>query len=225
MEVGVLKTVPIFSELELADIETIIEIAESRRYKKDSMILMEEEAGRTFFIILDGKVKISRISDDGREVILSILREGDFFGEISILDGMARSANVTAFEDSELILIRKDAFFDILYRYPQVSIALLKELASRIRKSDSQIKSLSLKDATGKVANAILMLASNVGQVRGSHVEILGLPLQQDMANMAGTSRETISRVLKNLIEQGYVVKSGNKLVITDFDKFKRDFS
>lgn len=225
MEVGVLKTVPIFAELETKDIQKVVQIAETKRYKKDSIILMEEDAGRTFFIILNGKVKISRISDDGREVILSILREGDFFGEISILDGMARSANVTAFENSELILIRKDAFFDILYQYPQVSIALLKELASRIRKSDSQIKSLSLKDATGKVANAILMLASNVGQVRGSLVEILGLPLQQDMANMAGTSRETISRVLKSLIEEGYLVKTGNKLVITNFEKFKKDFS
>ena len=87
MEIDVLKGIPLFSELSEKDLEKITQVASKQRYHKDNLILIEEEIGSTMFVILDGRVKISRISDDGGEVILSIVSEGGFFGEMSLLDG------------------------------------------------------------------------------------------------------------------------------------------
>jgi len=225
MDISVLKFIPIFSELSDEDLEKISKVAMRQMYRKDNMLLIEEEIGSTMFIILDGRVKISRISDDGREVILSILSEGDFFGEMSILDGQTRSANVVTLEDSEILIIRREDFLQMLHDYPQIAINLLKELAHRLRRSDAQIKSLSLQNATGKVASTLLRIADDSGKIHLGQVEIPRLPPQQDLANMAGTSRETISRVIKSLSERGYLKKIGSKLLILDYETFRSDFS
>ncbi|MEE9118137.1 MAG: Crp/Fnr family transcriptional regulator, partial [Calditrichia bacterium] len=172
MDVGFLKYIPLFSELSEDDLREIVKLAVRQVYKKDNMILIEEEIGSTMFIILDGRVKISRISDDGREVILSILSEGDFFGEMSILDGQNRSANVVTLDDSRIMVIRREDFLQMLHDYPQIAINLLKELAQRLRRSDAQIKSLSLQNATGKVASTLLRIADDSGKIHLGQVEI-----------------------------------------------------
>ncbi len=225
MDVEFLKYIPLFSELSDDDLREIVKLAVRQVYKKDNMILIEEEIGSTMFIILDGRVKISRISDDGREVILSILSEGDFFGEMSILDGQNRSANVVTLDDSRIMVIRREDFLQMLHDYPQIAINLLKELAQRLRRSDAQIKSLSLQNATGKVASTLLRIADDSGKIHLGQVEIPRLPPQQDLANMAGTSRETISRVLKALTKQGHLRKEGSRLIIKDYESFRSEFS
>ena len=161
MDISVIKSVSLFSELADSDLREIVKVGVRQYYKKDNMILIEEEVGSTMFIILDGRVKISRISEEGREVILSILSEGDFFGEMSILDGQTRSANVVTLSDSEILVIHREDFLRMLHDYPQIAINLLKELAHRLRRSDSQIKSLSLQNATGKVASTLLRIADD----------------------------------------------------------------
>ena len=113
----------------------------------------------------------------------------------------------------------------MLRDFPQIAINLLKELAQRIRKSDEHIKSLSLQDATGRVATTLLRIAEDSGVFRRGQVEIAELPLQQDLANMAGTSRETISRVIKSLTEDGYVKKHGGKIIILDYERFQLKFA
>jgi CRP-like cAMP-binding protein len=225
MDVSVLKYIPLFSELSEKDLKEIIKLAVRQVYKKDNMILIEEEIGSTMFIILEGRVKISRISEEGREVILSILSEGDFFGEMSILDGQNRSANVVTLDDSKIMIIRREDFLQMLHDYPQIAINLLKELAHRLRRSDSQIKSLSLQNATGKVASTLLRIADDSGKIHMGQVEIPRLPPQQDLANMAGTSRETISRVIKALTKEGYLRKEGSRLIILDYELFRSEFS
>lgn len=220
-----LKLIPLFSELSDSQLDEISKFAVRQMFKKDNMVLIEEEVGSTMFVILSGRVKISRISDEGREVILSILVDGDFFGEMSILDGQTRSANAVTLEDTELLIIRREYFLQMLHDYPQIAINLLKELAHRLRRSDAQIKSLSLQNALGKVASTLLRIADDSGIIKQGQVEIAHLPPQQDLANMAGTSRETISRVIKSLNQLGYVRKEGSKLMILDYEKFRQDFS
>ncbi|MBN1351695.1 Crp/Fnr family transcriptional regulator [candidate division KSB1 bacterium] len=221
MELMLLKRVPIFSGLNDRQIQHIAEYCVTKRYVKDQLILVEEEIGKTLFIIYKGRVKVTRTSEDGREVILSILESGDIFGEMSILDGKARSASVTAIENSEIILLRRGDFLHILEEYPQIAIALLKELAGRIRKSDTQITSLSLQDAMGKVASTLILLADEIGKHREGKIIISRIPLQQDLANMAGTSRETISRVFKAMESKGYIEREGRKLKILDLEGLK----
>ncbi|MHC1736382.1 MAG: Crp/Fnr family transcriptional regulator [Ignavibacteriaceae bacterium] len=224
-DIKFLQMVPIFSELTDETLTQISGLVKRKTYIKDQMILMEHESGSAFFIIVKGKVKVYRESEEGKEVILTILSETDFFGEMAIIDGLNRSANVTATEDSELFIIERKDFLDLLYTHPEVSIALLQELTKRLRAADMKIKSLSLKDAEGKVATVILQLADDVGKIKQGVVEIEKLPFQQDLANMAGTSRETISRALHSFAKKELIELEGNKLRILNYSKFKDLFS
>lgn len=220
-----LQLVPIFSDLPDEVIEQVLLVGNKKTYTKESVILVEEEVGTALFVITKGKVKVSRTSTDGREVILSILSDSDFFGEMSILDGLNRSATVVALEDTELFIIQRKEFLDLLNKHPEISIALLSELTQRLRNADMKIKALSLKDAEGKVATVILQLADDIGKIKHGIVEIEKLPLQQDLANMAGTSRETISRTLHSFARKGLVELDGSKLKILDYEKFRETFS
>jgi cAMP-binding proteins - catabolite gene activator and regulatory subunit of cAMP-dependent protein kinases len=220
-----LKYVPIFADLDVETLEKISKLGKRKTFYKDSVIFLEQESGSALFVIATGKVKVSRVSEDGREIILTILSESDFFGEMAILDGLSRSANVTAMEDSELFIIQRSDFVSLLYDHPEVSIALLLELTKRLRAADVKIKSLSLKDAEGKVATVILQLADDMGKIKQGNVEIEKLPLQQDLANMAGTSRETISRTLHSFAKKNLIEMEGSKLRILDYSKFKDLYS
>jgi CRP/FNR family cyclic AMP-dependent transcriptional regulator len=216
-----IRNVPFFAELEESELLKIVRVGVRKKFAKGAIILLEQDAGAALFVIISGKVKIVRTSDDGREVILAILGESEFFGEMSLLDGMARSASVVAMSKVELFTIHRQDFLRLLQSVPSVTLALLMEMTSRLRKADAQIKSLSLKDSTGRVANVILQLADSIGVMKKGRVEIAELPVQQDIANMAGTSRETISRVVHILIKQGHVELRGNKLIINDYEKFR----
>ncbi len=218
------RNVPVFADIEVTELAKIVRVGVRKKYKKGSIILLEEETGAALFVIISGKVKIVRTDDDGREVILSILGENDFFGEMSILDGLSRSASVVAITKTELFMVHRRDFLKLMQDVPSVAISLLKELTLRLRKADSQIKSLSLKDAAGRVANVIVQLADDIGTIRKGRVEIDELPLQQDLANMAGTSRETISRVIHSFIKKGHLELRGNKLIVSDYEKFKSLF-
>src|SRR3989304_2321908 len=194
-ELGFLRNVPIFADLDDAQLDKIAKLGTRKKYKKGNIIVLEKEMGAALFVIITGKVKVVRTDEDGREVILSIFGPGEFFGEMSLLDGLARSATVVATAKSELFMIHRREFLDLLNEFPAVAISLLAELTMRLRKADAPIKSLSLKDAAGRVANVLLLLADDVGVFRKGKVEIEDLPLQQDIANMAGASRESPSPV------------------------------
>lgn len=222
--VDFLANVPIFSDLDNETLQKVVKSGVIQSFKKNSVILSEEDSGSALFVIVEGKVKISRSSNDDKEVILALLNESDFFGEMSLLDGMTRSATVTAVEDSKLFMIQRAEFLDLLKKYPEVSIALLTELTKRFRAALMKIKALSLKDAEGKVATVLLQLADEVGKIRQGVVEIDHLPYQQELANMAGTSRETISRTLHSFAKKGFVELDGSKLRIIDYEKFKEMF-
>jgi CRP/FNR family transcriptional regulator, cyclic AMP receptor protein len=223
-DINFLRNVPIFAELEEKDLLRVIKLGTRQKYKKGNIVVLEQESGAALFVIITGKVKVVRMDEDGREVILSMFGPGEFFGEMSLLDGLARSASVVATVKSELFMIHRRDFLELLNEFPSVAISLLSELAMRLRKADMQIKSLSLKDAEGRVANVMLILADDVGVFRKGKVEIDDLPLQQDIANMAGTSRETVSRMIHSFIESGEVQMKGNKLIINDYEAFRKKY-
>ena len=220
-----LRNVPIFSDLKDSDLNIISDKMISRTYEKGQMILLEESQGETFFIIVSGAVKVTRLSDDGREVILAILDESDFFGEMCLLDGEGRSANIVANEDAEVLTLSRRDFLDCLETYPKIAIALLEELAIRLRKSDQHIESLSLSDSEHRIAITLIRFAQELGTIKQGDVKISNLPFQQDIANMAGTSRETVSRTLKLLEEKDLIKKHGKDLIIYKFDEFRQLFS
>ena len=220
-----LKRVPIFSSFNEDELERLAKLCVQRTTPRDHVILVAEEVGDTLFIISHGSVKVSYVSESGREVILSILKKGDFFGELSLLDGKTRSANITTLEQTDLLLIRRGDFLHLIEEFPNIAIGLLRVLAQRIRAADLQIASVTLQDAMGRVASAIVHVAEKTGRPRGDSVIIPKLPIQQDLASMAGTARETISRVMTEFEEKGFIEKEGHRVVIPDFAKFKRTYT
>ena len=219
-----LESVNLFYDVKDSVIEEISNLCQSKTYPKNSMIILEEEFGDQLFIVRTGTVKITRVNDEGKEVILALLGVGDFFGEMAILDGKSRSANALAQEKCEVITINSADFLNVLKNNFQVSMNLLEELAVRLRKSDQQIEALSLSDAEHRIGVSLLNIAEDMGLIKNGIVTISNLPYQQDIANMAGTSRETVSRVLKMFEDRLLITKKGHKLQISDYKFFKRIF-
>lgn len=222
MESRILKFFPLFADLNTEELEMVSQRMVERKFKKNNLIIFEDDVGNSLFVIKKGRVKISHISHDGAEAILAILGQGDFFGELSVIDGLGRSASVTSIEDVELIMLRRSDFIDILEKVPKIAISLLKELAGRIRKSDSHIRSLSLLDAKGRVASTLIRLAEDIGKIRQGMIVIEELPLQRDLASIAGTSRETISRVIKKFEEERHLQVEHNTMIFSNFNEFKK---
>ena len=222
--IDLLSSVPIFSDLKSSDLEELFSRMSTRKYSNNEIILLEDEFGDTFFIISKGHIKVTRVSEDGREVILAILGEGDFFGEMSLLDGQTRSANAIANDKCEVMILKRHDFLNFLEKFPKISISLLIELANRIRKSDQQIENFALSDAEQRIGVTLLRLAEELGTIHKGVVSINKLPYQQDIANMAGTSRETVSRMLKLLEKKKLINRKAHTLVILDYTKFNNTF-
>ena len=216
--VEILKKVPLFRDLANEQLADLSSVFRQRSYPIGSLIIAEGSSGDTLFVLSRGAAKVTRESEEGREVILAFLKEGEFFGELSILDGRERSANVVALEDTEVYILERNEFLKLLVGNPALSVQLLQELARRIRASDHQIEYLALKDSESRV---LLALNRIVGQLSifetQAHPIEVKLPTQQDLANLAGTSRETVSRVLKSLEQGGMITRSVGKVRFSDF--------
>jgi len=127
----VLSKVPLFSQLASADLQRVVDVARDRAYPKNSVILFEDDPGDALYVVAKGQVKVVLIGEDGREVILSVLGEGEFFGEMALIDDEPRSAHVIAMEDSTLYVLRREDFQGILEHAPGIGLALLRELSRR----------------------------------------------------------------------------------------------
>ncbi len=215
-----LKGVDLFSPLTDAQLGTIANLAVEKSFAKNDVILMEDDpSNQSFFLIAKGQVKVTLTSEDGREAQLAALVEGDFFGEMSLLDGEPRSATVKSVTPSRLLTIRRDDFLEALRKHPDLALALLGEMSRRLRKSNRQISSLALMKAYGRVASTLLQLMEERG-VRtktqdGRPITVIrDRPTQQVLAEMAGTTRETISRMFKEMERRGVIAASGKDLFI-----------
>ena len=222
--IELLKTVSLFWDLNKIELGYISDKMVSKKFENGNLIFLEESEGKNLFFVVEGSVKVTRLSKDGREVILAMLNAGDFFGEMSLLDGEARSANVIALEETEVLSLNRDDFLVVLHDYPKIAIQLLKEMTSRLRKSDRQIVSLSLSDAEKRIALCIVRFADEQGVIKNGQVTIPKIPIQQDIANMAGTSRETVSRAMSLLTEEKYIERNGKELKILNYKKFIKEF-
>ncbi|MFL3004813.1 MAG: Crp/Fnr family transcriptional regulator [Candidatus Neomarinimicrobiota bacterium] len=222
--IELLKTVSLFWDLDKTELGYISDKMVSKEFENGNLIFLEESEGKNLFFVVEGSVKVTRLSKDGREVILAMLNAGDFFGEMSLLDGEARSANVIALEKTEVLSLKRDDFLVVLHDYPKIAIQLLKEMTSRLRKSDRQIVSLSLSDAEKRIALCIVRFADEQGVIKNGQVTIPKIPIQQDIANMAGTSRETVSRAMSLLTEEKYIERNGKELKILNYKSFIKEF-
>lgn len=216
IDVATLRTISIFAELTAEELRELSQICSVRSFEKDNVIFLEKEQAQYLYIVLKGKVKITIQGEDGKEVILSWLPEGDFFGEMSLLDEEPRSANVVAAEEVDLLQLPRDVFLRILKQNPNFMQRIFTTLSLRVRKANHQIASLALLDVYGRVARVINDLAQEEGKrLRDGRIQVR-LPPHREIANMIGTSRETVTRVLAGLVKHGYLQPSGKSVILNE---------
>ena len=216
----VLRTVPIFSELSDEDITSLARLALRKRYPKDTVVFFENEEGDFFFTITEGRIKVTILGDDGREVILSVLGPGDFFGEMALLDNEPRSATAIAVEESELLSLHRNDFQTVLNDNKSITSALIRVLSARLRRANHQISTLALLDVYGRVARVIVDMAREDGKRLRDGRIAFRRATHQEIANRIGTTRETVTRMLKDLERQGLIHVEGKEIVVQpDFEK------
>jgi len=222
--IELLRGIPLFSGLGQDQVQAIARAGELQNAAKGAIVIREDESqGRGLFVLLEGEAKVVLTGTDGREAVLAFLTEGDFFGEMSLLDGDPRSATVRASTDTRLLVLKRDAFFDLLRAFPEIAISMLAELSTRLRNANRKISALALSPVNARIVGALLQLAELRGTRLRGQVIIRDRPTQQEIADMANTTRETVSRVLSQLQKDGLIGVEGRDLLLLDEEKLKGD--
>lgn len=216
-----LKRVPIFSGVDDDSLSKIATVTSEKNYSKKNIVFHEGDYGDALYIIKNGRIKISKVAIDGREKTLSILKTGDFFGEMAIFDNMPRSATSEAMDnDVKLLSISKNDFERVVFENPSIALAIMKDLTRRIRQINEQVQDLAFKDVHGRVASTIYNLLKAERDVAKDGNKIRSLRMtHQDLANMVGSSRETVTRALNRLQDEGIISISHQQIAINDIDK------
>jgi CRP/FNR family cyclic AMP-dependent transcriptional regulator len=215
-----LRTVPIFSELSAIDCEALAQLASRRRFPKDTVVFFENDEGDSFFMIVSGRIKVTILGDDGREVILTVLGPGDFFGEMALLDDEPRSATAIAIEECELLSLQRSDFESVIANKPSISLALVRVLTARLRKANHQISTLALLDVYGRVARVLMDMARDEGRRLKDGQIAFRRATHQEIANRIGTTRETVTRMMKDLERQSLMHVEGREIILgPDFEK------
>ncbi len=216
---------PLFADLDDRELEAIATVAKPRHYAKDDVVFYADESGDIFCLIREGKVKVTMISPEGKEIILSLLGPGDFFGEMALLDDEPRSATVVATEALELVTIWRGDFLQILAEDFSISRKVLAELSRRLRNASSRIESLATMDVYGRLARFLLDLARDQGKVLDNGYVAVTRPTHQAIANMIGTSRETVSRLIHDLMRQNLLLSEGKTIYLRKMalDQFRAE--
>jgi CRP-like cAMP-binding protein len=206
-----LRTIPLFSSVSDEDLESIASLLIERRFPAGKTIVEEGLPGDYMYVIRDGRVKVTKLSGDGREKILELLESGDFFGEMSLLDRAPRSASVKTLADTRILALARNDFLSVLRRSPDLAMAVIQELTRRLRLVDEQASSLSFQSVEERTKGLLQRMAREEAAGQPRRTPAL---THQQIADMIGTSRETVTRVVKELKEQGWLDQDGKHYLV-----------
>jgi CRP-like cAMP-binding protein len=209
-----IKNVPLFSELTGRELDLIASSGSRRKFPAKNLVFQEGDPGEALLIILSGKVKVLLSGKDGQEFILAILGPGSFFGEMAILESAARSASVMTVEPCEFLLLRQKDLTDLLTQHPAIALKILKNLSQRLRKTNEHIRSLVMFDIYGRVGRCLVNLAEVQGGKVNGQLLVPNRPSFQELAKMIGCTRETLSRAMKALRDNGSLTITRNTIYI-----------
>jgi CRP/FNR family cyclic AMP-dependent transcriptional regulator len=207
-----LRNVPLFAGLNEQQLDVLARVIVRKSVVRNTKIIGAGDPTDSLYIVINGRLKVLMGDRQGREVILSILGPGEFFGEMGLLDDSPRSASVVTLEACELLSISKTDFKRSLAENFDLSLTVMRGLVKRLREADQKIGSLALMDVYGRVARLLLEMSDDVD---GERVVVKKLS-KQDIAKMIGASREMVSRVMKDLQLGGYIEVRGRSLVLRD---------
>lgn len=207
----ILQQVELFQGLSTFELDALASSSTSRSFPKNTVVIHENDPADSLFLIESGRVKVYCSDKNGKEFIMNTQSEGDYFGELALLDDSSRSASVRTVEKSSFCIIYKDDFNRVLEEHPNIARKLIQNLAARVRKLTADVKSLALQDVYGRVANVLMDLAEE----RGDGTLFIPEKLtQQDIADRVGASREMVARILKDLTIGDYIRFEGRHIII-----------
>ncbi len=207
-----LRTIPLFAAVPDDALLAIADLLIERRIPKNQTIVEEGLSGDYMYVIREGQVKVTKLSGDGREKILELLGPGDFFGEMSLLDDAPRSASVKSLTETHILALSRPDFLKELRRNPDLGMAVIQELTRRVRQMDEQASSLSFQRVRERTQGLLVRLAKDDVIQNGRRVTP---PLtHQQIADMIGTSRETVTRIVKRLKDQGWLEQEGKHYLV-----------
>jgi len=221
IDIAVLRNIPLFREFEDAQLQQIAQTAAVRNYHKHEFVVREGDPGGTFYIILEGSVAVTRIASDGRETILSILKGNDFFGEMSLFDSSLRSASIKTLTDVTVGVIEEKEFLDMLDRTPKIGRYLVTALSQRLRAANQLIAATTSQDIRARLASLLLNLTQSFGEKVENGTKITLRLTNQEMANMIGTTRETVNRTLNRFWDERLIDMRTSHVVVVEPDKLR----
>jgi len=208
-----LKTIELFSSLSQEELRQVREKIVIKKFKKNEVILHEENTSEYMYIILDGEAKVIQVTGEGKGIIVTMHRTGDFFGELSLIDGKTAPATVKASRDTVTAIISKKDFYALIYSQKKVLDNLLQSLSSRLRESWQRIQMLNFNDAAQRIKMLFRMLAETYGKETPRGMLLSIKLIHQDIADMTGLTRETVTRVLDKLQKAGEIKILENKFI------------
>lgn len=206
---------PLFAALPIPAIEDLTARVVVRRVGLGATVVGQDEPGDAMFVIMSGRIKVVISGENGREVTLSLLRAGDSFGEMSLFDQAPRSANCVALEPTTLLALSREDLLRHIAAQPRTAMNLLGEMARRLRRADDTIAQLALCDVNERLIHRLVGLAREEGASGPDGLVVRRRPTQQELANMVGSCRETISRAFNQLARDGLIIPRGRSLVVT----------
>lgn len=210
----VFAKVPLFTGLAPAERAALAEATSVRKYRRGERIVTQGQPGETFFVIMKGRVAVTILSPEGREVVLSTLSDGDHFGEMALLDDSPRSASVVAVERSELAVLTRPVFFDMLRTNMTLTRTLLSSFSRRLRHANATIEGLASLDVKSRLARYFRELATERGRQAGGGWHVVVRPSQREIADTIGTTRETVSRTMSQMAHENLIVAKGKVVYV-----------
>jgi CRP-like cAMP-binding protein len=219
--VTALRNTTLFGQLDDGALADLAERTIQRRYRKGNVIFVQGEAGERCFVIASGAVKISAYHQDGREAVLAVLGPGDVTGELALFESSPRSADASALEDTVLYSLDAKSLNDAIFAHPQIAVALLHVLGTRLRLSNEAFQDIAFFDVPGRVARRLADLADAHGieHAEGTMIDI-GLS-QESLAQMVGATRESVNKALAMLKRRGLVARTGRRYIVSDVRKLR----
>ncbi|WP_248929736.1 Crp/Fnr family transcriptional regulator [Paenibacillus hamazuiensis] len=220
--IPLLQNVPLFQDLSPEELELIAPLFIERKFKKGSILFFEGDLGDELFLIQSGAVKIYRI-DNAKEIILALFRDGDYFGEMALIQkGLARSATAETMEPSVIYTLARSQLFSFMERSPKLCLKLLEDTMQRLRRANELIYDLTFLDVRSRTMKTILRLADEHGVKKASGTMISVKLTHQQLANLVGTVRESVTKVLQELQEDKVISIEKKMIMIRDFDGLRQ---
>lgn len=210
-----LQSINIFADMNEADMRRLAERTQMRTYTRGRMIAQPDDPPETIYLIKEGRVKLSRYSAGGREQILALLERGDIFGERALV-GAREALHCEAFEDTLICVLRREDLEDLVRSKPELALRIMKVLSERLRQAEEAVENLAFRDVPGRLATTLVRLAEAYGEPQGDGERLMLRLTHQDLANMIGATRETVTTVLARFRDEGLIAVEDRHIVIRD---------